>query len=65
MQAARNFHKIDVNALMLDGETVVQMKERLQEEEDPMGPLLEISQLIDRNLITLRKLTGTQKQRRH
>lgn len=61
-QSARNFHEIDVDSLLVDDETVAELKERLQEEEDPMGPLLEISQLIDKNLGLLRKLIDTQRK---
>lgn len=53
-QSARNFHKLDVEALKRDGETNQQLKERLMEENDPSGPLLEVSRTIDRNLNVLR-----------
>jgi hypothetical protein len=60
MQAARNFHEMDVERLLNEGETVAQLKERLSEEEDPNGPLLEVSRLIDKNLKTLRDLIRAQ-----
>jgi len=54
-QAARNFHQLDEDALRQDGETNQQLKERLIEENDPSGPLLEVSKTIDRNLNVLRE----------
>lgn len=59
-QFARNFHEIDVDRLLLEGETVPQLKERLRQEEDPNGPLLELSHLIDKNLQTLRAFIRAQ-----
>jgi hypothetical protein len=54
-QAARNFHQLDEDTLKQDGETNQQLKERLIEENDPSGPLLEVSKTIDRNLRVLRE----------
>lgn len=54
-QSARNFHQLDEDALRQDGETNQQLKERLIEENDPSGPLLEVSKTIDRNLNVLRE----------
>jgi hypothetical protein len=59
-QSARNFHEIEVDSLLLPGETVAQLKERLLEDDDPFGPLLELSELIGRNLSAIRKLLGAQ-----
>ena len=59
-QSARNFYRIDVDSLLRDGETVGALKERLLEEEDPAGPLLEISHIIDRTLGVLRRLIDVQ-----
>ena len=61
-QSARNFHQIDVDSLLQEGETVEALKERLLEEEDPAGPLLEISHLIDKNLRVLRELIKAQRK---
>lgn len=61
-QSARNFHQIDVDSLLQDGESVAALKERLLEEEDPAGPLLEISHLIDKNLRVLRDLIKAQRK---
>ena len=61
-QSARNFYKLDVDSLLQEGETVEALKERLLEEEDPAGPLLEISHLIDKNLRVLRDLIQAQRK---
>jgi hypothetical protein len=61
-QAARNFHQIDIDALKLDGETVTELKERLLDENDPSGPLLEVSRTIDRNLSVLRDHIKAQRE---
>jgi hypothetical protein len=61
-QAARNFEQIDIDALKEDGETNTELKERLLEENDPAGPLLEVSGTIDRNLNTLREMIKAQRE---
>jgi hypothetical protein len=60
-QTARNFYQMDVEALLLEGETVAQLKDRLKNEEDPAGPLFELSHLIDKNLVQLRELIKKQR----
>ncbi|WP_022836022.1 ATP-binding protein [Salisaeta longa] len=59
-QTARNFHELDAEALKQDSESITELKERLEEENDPAGPLLELSDSIDRNLKTIRKLLKAQ-----
>jgi len=61
-QNARNFHQIDEDTLKGDGESETQLKERLKEEEDPYGPLLEVSKTIDRNLNVLRNNIKAQRE---
>ncbi|MDZ7772222.1 MAG: hypothetical protein U5K31_05705 [Balneolaceae bacterium] len=60
-QFARNFNAINVDDLLEDGETPSEAKERLKEEGDPNGILLDIHQTIDSNLSTIR--THLKKQR--
>ncbi len=45
---------------LLKSKTMHQLKEELQEEGDPLGPALEISSIIDRNLKQIRSLLKTQ-----
>jgi len=61
-QAARNFYQLDINALKQDDESVAELKDRLIEENDPSGPLLEISRTIDRNLGVLREHIKAQRE---
>jgi hypothetical protein len=61
-QAARNFHQLDVDSLKQDGETNQELKERLRDENDPSGPLLEVSKTIDRNLNVLRDHIKAQRE---
>jgi hypothetical protein len=72
-QAARNFSelaKIGVKSLLESGQTMTELKQELLEEEDPRGPLLEIAQIIESRLSTMRRwLTaqtkGSRGTRRH
>jgi hypothetical protein len=61
-QFARNFNAVNVDDFKLDGETVNEAKDRLSEEGDPNGVLLEIHQAINSNLSTIR--THLRKQRK-
>jgi hypothetical protein len=61
-QAARNFHKIDEETLLLDGETPAQLRERLKEEGDPIGALLDLSHMIENNLSAMRRLIEAQRK---
>ncbi len=57
-QAARNFSEaamVEWESMLEEGETVTQLKERLQLDNDPRGPLLEIADYIKRNLRTIRR----------
>ena len=48
--------------MKLEGETVTELKERLLDENDPSGPLLEASRTIDRNLSVLRDHIKAQRE---
>ena len=61
-QYARNFHLIDEETMLLDGESPIAMMDRLQAEGDPNYYLLEISKYIKNNLTQLRALIKTQKK---
>lgn len=55
-QFARHFSETpDIAALIESGKTVVQLKEEMREDEDPRGPLIDIADLIKRNLGSLRR----------
>lgn len=61
-QFARNFNAINVDDFKEDGETVHEAKERLKEEGDPNGVLLDLHSAINSNLSTIR--THLSKQRK-
>jgi hypothetical protein len=57
-QVARNFTEIatlDREALLEEGETLGQHKERLREEADPRAPLLDLADFIRKNITQLRQ----------
>lgn len=62
MQSARYLHRIDEETLLLDGETPAQLRERLAEEGDPVGVLLELSHKIENNLSIMRRLIDAQRK---
>lgn len=62
-QSARNFSellKFDIESLLKDGKTISQLKDELQEDGDPRGPLLEIAQKIKSQLTIIRRLLDAQ-----
>lgn len=62
-QSARNFSellKVDIESLLKDGKTISQLKNELQEDGDPRGPLLEIAQKIKSQLGIIRRLLDVQ-----
>lgn len=60
-QSARYFSQTpDISALLEDGITVEQLKQELREDEDPRGPLIEISERIKQNLGPIRRLIADQ-----
>ncbi len=62
-QSARNFAelvKFDIESLLKNGKTIIQLKEEFQEDEDPRGPLLDIIQKIDSQLNIIRRLLKAQ-----
>lgn len=61
-QSARNFHKLDIESLKEGDETVQELKDRLMEEDDPYGPLFDISEAIDNSLSVLRSHIKDQRE---
>lgn len=59
-QFARNFNAIDIDDFKVDGETVHAAKERLKEEGDPNGVLLDLHHAINSNLSEIRSHLGKQ-----
>jgi hypothetical protein len=55
-QAARNFRRIDVAELKEDGETREELVDRLNDERDPNGPLIAVSDYITKSISTVRRL---------
>jgi len=71
-QTARFFDNIDISELADQRglkESVTELKEVLSEEQDPRGPLIEISETINRNIRLMRSLISEQtrgtRTRRH
>ncbi|MBE9137368.1 ATP-binding protein [Nodosilinea sp. LEGE 07088] len=63
-QFARNFSEladIDLDSLT-KGRTIVEVREELEDEEDPRAPLLELANRISKNLSVLRKAIRDQTQ---
>jgi len=52
--------QVDLESLLRDGKTISQLKEEFQEDEDPRGPLLEVSQKIKSQLSIIRRLLAVQ-----
>ncbi|MBD2255305.1 ATP-binding protein [Nostoc parmelioides] len=62
-QSARNFSEllsIDIESLLKDGKTITQLKSEFEEDGDPRGPLLEISQKIKSQLRIIRSCLDAQ-----
>lgn len=62
-QSARNFSELlqfDIETLLEDGKTITQLKEELEEEEDPKGSLLIIAHKINSQLSVIRGLLKAQ-----
>ncbi|MBN3927216.1 ATP-binding protein, partial [Nostoc sp. NMS4] len=62
-QSARNFSellKFDIESLLEDGKTITQIKEELEEEEDPKSSLLIIADKISNQLKIIRRLLQAQ-----
>ncbi len=55
-QTARYFAQTpDIEALLAEGQTITELRQQLVEEEDPVGPLVEIAEIIRRNLNPIRR----------
>jgi hypothetical protein len=73
-QSARNFSdmaSLDIDSFLKDGKTISQLKEELNQDEDPRGPLIEIALKIDKTIKSIRNLIEAQmsdsesRQKRH
>ena len=61
-QTARYFSQTPSIEAMLDGDqSIAELKELFIQEEDPMGPLVEIAEIIKRNLGPIRSLIESQR----
>jgi hypothetical protein len=62
---------LDIESLLKDRKTITELKEELNQDEDPRGPLIEIAQKIDKTIASIRRLIDEQTlnpgsgQRRH
>ncbi|UUR99524.1 ATP-binding protein [Mycolicibacterium smegmatis] len=65
-QSARNFSEVAANLDALtaeeDGITSTARRDLMREDEDPLGPLIDIVSLIDRRLSAMRKLLKVQRK---
>lgn len=62
-QAARNFaeiSKIDIETLLKDGTTIHQMKHEMEQDDDPRAPLIEVVNVIQSRIKSLRDLIKAQ-----
>ena len=62
-QHAHNFSELaqlDLDSLLVDGKTIIELKEDMEIDEDPRGPLLEIAQQIQKNIRVMRGLLRAQ-----
>ena len=62
-QFANNFSelgKLDIDELLRDGKTLIQLKEELEEENDPKAFLIEIANKIDKQLSNIRGVIKSQ-----
>ena len=60
-QTARYFAQTpDIEALLEEGQSITELRQQLVEEEDPVGPLVEIAEIVKRNLNPIRRLLRAQ-----
>ena len=62
-QSAHNFAQwahYEVQDLLQPGETITSLKQRLADDEDPSGPLLEVAQYVQSSINEMRKLIQAQ-----
>ena len=73
-QSARNFSELanlDIESMLRDGKTIIELKEELIQEEDPRGPLIDIAYKLHKNIATMRNQINAQtpdsrsRQKRH
>ena len=62
-QTARYFSQTpDIETLLDEGQTISQLKEELRDLDDPRGPLIDIAEIIRRNLRQIRRLIENQQK---
>ena len=62
-QTARYFSETpEIESLLDDDETITQLRQRLIDDEDPIGPLVDIAEIIRRNLGPIRRLIESQQK---
>ena len=62
-QTARYFAETPtLESLLEDGQTIAQLRDQLVEEEDPRGPLVDVAEIIRRNLNRIRTLIQAQQR---
>ena len=60
-QTARYFAQTpDIEALLEEGQSIMELRQQLVEEEDPVGPLVEIAERVRTNLGPIRRLLKAQ-----
>ena len=62
-QNAHNFAEfanLDLDALLRDGRSLAELREELEEEEDPRAPLIEIANQVQKNKFVMRRLLKAQ-----
>ena len=65
-QTARYFSQTpDIEDMLGDNQSIIELREQLVEEQDPRGPLIEVSEIIKRNLGPIRRMIEAQQKREH
>lgn len=62
-QHAHNFSELsqlDIESMLTGGKTITQLKEELEADEDPRGPLLELAHQIQKNINVMRRMLRAQ-----
>jgi hypothetical protein len=62
-QSARNFSdlaNLDIESMLRDGKTIIELKEELIQEGDPRGPLIDLAYKLHKNIATMRNQINAQ-----
>jgi hypothetical protein len=62
-QSARNFSELanlDIESMLRDGKTIIELKEELIQEGDPRGPLIDLAYKLHKNIATMRNQINAQ-----